>query len=72
MVEDQNIDFSPKAGDFITVIGRLEPSANDVDNYYDPGKGWRYTEKSMIIRATDVKLTTAPLGWREEPEAEMT
>lgn len=72
MVKEQNINFPPKVGDFITVIGRLEPSANDVDNYYDPGEGWRYTDKSMIIRATDVKQTTTPLGWRQEPEAEFT
>jgi len=58
VVKGQNINFSPKDGDFVTVTGELQSS--DIGS---PKKGWRYTQKAVKIYATDVRKTNAPEGW---------
>jgi len=58
VVKESNINFVPKESDFIKVIGELQSS--DIGTAH---KGWKYSQKAMIIYAFTLEKTTAPIDW---------
>jgi len=58
VVKQNNINFTPKEGDFIRLKGELQ--ASDIG---DPKRGWKYTQKAMMIYATNIEQISPPDGW---------